>query len=60
MLFRFSKVIFLNLLYKKYYGTLFSLTRSSLESLSNISDDTLVVSSAMLEFGTELSSDDKF
>lgn len=59
MLFRFSRIIFLNLLYKKYYGTLFS-SRSSLESLSNISDDTLVASSAILEFGIELSSDDKF
>lgn len=44
---------------KKNYDTLSS-SRSSLESLSNISDDILVASSIMLEFGTELSSDDKF
>lgn len=45
---------------KKNYDTLSSSRRSSLESLSNISDDILVASSIMLEFGTELSSDDKF
>lgn len=55
----FGKILFLNFSYKKYYGILSSPRRSSLESLSNMSDDTSA-SSVRLEFGTELSSDDKF